>query len=128
MGLDIYVSLSLLMCTTTGKPFYFRTINGNLESSYEVPTVEVPSHLRKYLIGRGPLFTAYTEGLERDGMGFTVGADRFLESYPEWEDVKESSFYSDEPGAWSEEDHTGFKELLQWCVDQSFHFTVSWSY
>lgn len=130
MGFDIYISISFMMCPETGKPYVFRKgAKGHLERSYDLPVLEVPTHLRKYLVGRGHLFSAYTEDLEAEGMGFSVSVDQFLENLPTWERVQESIYYrDDEPDAWNEDDHNGFKDLLEWCMDQELGFTVSWSY
>ena len=130
MGFDINIELCFLMCSMTGKPYYYqydKTTN-KVNRIYELPSVEVPEELRKYLVGRGHLFHAYTETFnERDV--FETSVDQFLENYPSWEDVMEhEEFRDDIPDFWNEEDHIGFKTLLEWCAKQDYMFRVSWSY
>ena len=126
MGFDIYISLNLHMCPEQGKPFYYKynQKEKTTEKVYEMPTLDVPKPLRKYLQGRGHLFHAYTDVFnERDV--FEACVEQFLEYYPSWEEV---SKHEEVPDYWDEEDHTNFKKLLEWCSVQDCSFHVSWSY
>jgi hypothetical protein len=41
----------------------------------------------------------------------------------------ESQYYTDEyDDAWNENDHTAFKELLEYLVNQPVTYTIVWSY
>ena len=130
MGFDINVEVCFMMCDTTGKPYYYKydKTTNKMNRVYELPSVEVPEHLRKYLVGRGHLFHAYTEHFNEDGI-FEASVEVFLEHYPDWEQVLEhEEFRDDVPEFWNEEDHNGFKALLEWCVKQYYMFKVTWSY
>ena len=123
MGFDIHVTLTLLMCEETGKPFYYG-VNGKV---YGLPSVEVPPHLIQYLVGRGHHFYSYTKVLEIEDLGFNVSAGTFLRYYPTWEDVTGDEEYS-EDNDWTEDDHNNFKALLEWCENSGYCFNVMWSY
>jgi hypothetical protein len=130
MGFDIMINVCFNMCSETGKPFYYKFDKNTqiLNRIYEMPSIEVPQQLRKYLVGRGHLFHAYTDTFnERDV--FQACADQFLEYYPTWEQVMANEEFRDDiVDFWNEEDHTNFKKLLEWCTDQDFTFQVTWSY
>lgn len=125
MGFDIFVELSLMMCDETGKPFYYRYDEGTkkLNRIYDLPLLEVPQELRKYLVGRGHLFQAYTKYFDDNNMGFNISVEAFLENYPSWDEVIEhDEFRDDIPGVWNEDDHVGFRTLLEWCLTQTCVF------
>jgi len=130
MGFDIMIDVRFHVCDITGKPFYYKYDKKTNSSSriYEMPSFEVPKELRKYLVGRGHLFHAYTDSFnERDV--FEACADQFLEYFPTWEQVMENeNFRDDIPEFWNEDDHNNFKKLIEWCTVQDFTFQVSWSY
>jgi hypothetical protein len=131
MGFDINVDLCYNMCSETGKPYYYHydTETKKMLRVYELPQVEVPKELRQYLVGRGHLFFAYTQYFNDNDMGYCISADVFLDHYPSWEEVMEhEEFRDDVPDFWNEDDHNGFKKLLEWCVKQDYCFQVSWSY
>ena len=46
----------------------------------------------EYLEGRGKIFHVYTEIFNNENR-FDVDVEEFLESYPDWDDVKESPYY-----------------------------------
>jgi len=130
MGFDIMIDVRFHMCNITGKPYYnsYKKNIGEVTRIYEMPSFEVPKELRKYLVGRGHLFHAYTDSFnERDV--FEACADQFLEYYPTWEQVMANeNFRDDIVDFWNEDDHNNFKKLLEWCVNQDVTFQVSWSY
>lgn len=125
MGFDIYVYMTLKMCPKSGRPYYY---GKNFEAVYDLPDIIVPEKMCEYLEGRGKIFHAYTEIFNNENR-FDVDVEEFLESYPDWDDVKESSYYDKDDTYWLREDHLGFKRLLEWCRDQhGVFFRVSWSY
>lgn len=128
MGFDINVNMVLHMCPKTGKPFYYKFNQEKriTEKCYELPSIVVPAKMCEYLVGRGHIFQAYTEYFNDREM-YDVSVEDFLEQYPSWDEVLEHSSYDDEYG-WIEEDHEGFKRLLEWCTRQGICFRVSWSY
>lgn len=131
MGFDIFVELSFSICAETGKPFYYEydEIKKKLNRNYELPSILVPQELRQYIVGRGHLFRAYTQYFEDIEMGFNVSAEAFLEHYPSWDEVMEhEEFRDDIPEFWNENDHIGFRTLLEWCSKQKCSFQVTWSY
>ena len=128
MGFDINVNMVLHMCPKTGKPFYYgyKKETNNYEKIYELPTLVVPETIREYLVGRGHIFHAYTEFFNENDV-YDVSVEDFLEHYPSWEEVVEHSSYEDDC-CWTDEDHEGFKQLLEWCMKQTVAFRVNWSY
>ncbi len=130
MGFDICITLNLMMCPETGKPFAYGSdpVTGQFTKLYDFSNLVVPEHLRPYLSGRGHLFHAYTDHLQHDNPGLEVDLQEFLEFYPSWEDVQTHSSYDKEDDYWQEEDHTKFKELLEWCAKSPYNFNVCWSY
>ena len=131
MGFDIYISLNMMMCSITGKPFYHgaHPETGAFAAVYGYPDAIVPEELRKYLMGRGRHFVAYTRQVEFDDLGLNVSVDQFLERYPSWEEVYQSDEVSEETlDSWNEENHNAFKKLLEWCLESGFDYRVSWSY
>lgn len=130
MGFDINVNMVLHMCPKTGKPFYYgyNKQQNNYEKIYELPTLVVPEKMCEYLVGRGHLFHAYTDHFNEEDV-FDVSVEVFLNEYPPWEDVQQSDYFrDDEVDYWNEEDHEGFKRLLEWCTQQTVPFRVNWSY
>ena len=128
MGFDINVMMELFMCPATGKPFYYGYDKDTKKTKkiYDLPNIVVPEKMCEYLVGRGHHFHAYTRDFDEKDM-FSVSVDYFLEEYPTWEQVVNSDDYS-EDSHWIEEDHEGFKRLLEWCLEQRIPFRVEWSY
>lgn len=130
MGFDINICLELLLCPSTGKPYYYGYNQDTLTLGkvYALPDTQIPGHLRKYLVGRGHLFHAYTEYFNQQDI-FKTNVQTFLDVYPDWSTVMESQFYTDEyEDAWNEDDHTAFKELLVFLTTQEATYTILWSY
>lgn len=121
MGFDINIEMVLSMCAETGKPYSY---GKDLERVYDFSTILVPQELKQYLVGRGPVFHAYTQHFNYEDR-YNVPVYEFLEHYPSWDSVQEE--YADHE-YWTEEDHNKFKELLEWCKAQRVSFRVDWSY
>jgi hypothetical protein len=128
MGFDINITMELLMCPATGKPFYYgrNKETKKIEKFYELPSIQVPGKMCDYLVGRGHFFHAYTDTFNEKDV-FNVSVYEFLEEFPSWEDVMKSEYYNDECG-WMEEDHLGFQRTLEWCTEQDVCFRICWSY
>ncbi len=124
MGFDLFIHMSLLMDDGMGKPFYY---GKNLEKIYDLPTIEIPPELKKYLYGRGNHFHVYTDKFNRKNI-YHVSLYTFLEKYPSWKRFTESDYYEEENPDWTHDDHKNFKRLLQFLEKQPVGFTVSWSY
>ncbi len=129
MGFDINITMDLQMCPATGKPFYFKYNKEKqfVEKIYDFPNILVPGKMCEYLEGRGHIFHAYTQKFN-DNERYSTSVEEFLEEYPSWEDVVKSHYYENEDYYWHQEDHEGFKRLLEWCAEQDVPFTVRWSY
>lgn len=118
------------MCPETGKPYYlfWNKETRTVTKEYSIPSVDIPKHLLKYLVGRGHLFHAYTEQFNERHV-FTTDVRTFLEAYPSWEDVIQSEHYTDEyADAWNEDNHNEFKELLEFLSEQQWTYSICWSY
>lgn len=120
MGFDISIEMSLAIHPETGRPYYY-----NYDSSARidgVPDIVVPEHLRRYLKGRGNIFHVYTQFFNEENR-FNVGVREFLEHFPSWDDVQVV-----DDDYWTEKDHCLFKELIEWCAEQTVEFRIDWSY
>ena len=125
MGFDIQITVTFHLCPETGKLYHYETNPQDIiEKVYGVPDIEVPEEFRKYLVGRGHIFHAYTEYFN-ETQHYDVGVEDFLAHYPSWEEVVAHPNYYDE---WTKEDHDGFEDLLAWCTGQPILYGVSWSY
>ena len=130
MGFDINICLQLLMCAETGTPFYlhWNKDTKTVTKEYSIPSIEIPQELRKYLVGRGHLFHAYTDYFNEQDI-FTTDVRQFLEHYPSWDSVIQHDNYSDDyADCWNEEDHKNFEKLLDFLSEQEVNFTICWSY
>jgi hypothetical protein len=130
MGFDINICLEFQMCADLGRPYHF-TYNKEThitEKVYALPNTHIPTHLRKYLVGRGNLFYTYTEFFNNQDI-FKTDVGTFLQEYPSWDTILESEYYTDDyEGAWNEDDHTSFKDLLTFLTIQDEVYTILWSY
>jgi len=128
MGFDLFIHMTLHMCPETGKPYYYGyNYEKHSDKMYELPTVNIPEELRKYLYGRGHHFHVYTDKFNRKDI-FEVSVETFLERFPSWKRFEDSDYFEDDPEGWTREDHKNFKKLLKFLSEQSIGFTVSWSY
>lgn len=144
MGFDFYITLSMMMCPRTGKPFYYGTdpATGRMARIYELPDLHVPDNLKEYLQQRGHHFHAYIQRFkEEDSKIHDVSVAEFLEGFPTWDQVKQTDWFKDQmfgyndegnvdsdSDCWSLTDHECLLRLLTWCSSQSYDFRVSWSY
>ena len=101
MGFDLHIVLTLLIDQTTGLPKHYGEC--------------VPEQYRKFLHQRGPWFINYVCQFE----GSSVSASRFLEEYPNWQDIENDC------EEWLEGDHDEFRKALIWFSDKSFD--IQWS-
>ena len=125
MGFDFSIELCLRFCSTTGKPYVY---DREFKKVFELPTVEVPEEHRRFVQLRGSIFHAYTEFYNEKDI-YQVPVEGILEAFPEWEDVKSSSWYEGyKEEDWSEADHNAFKKALEWFVAQPYSFQASWCY
>lgn len=122
MGFDLSIDMCLGMCTTTGKPYSY---DKDFKKCYDIPSVEIPEELRKYLEQRGPYLHIYTSHFNEQDR-YDVNVNEFLEEFPSWEDVLAHPNYDEE--YWTEEEHTTFLKLLKLCAKSTVSFRVSWSY
>ena len=130
MGFDLFIQLCLHMCPERGKPFYYGTNpdTGKIDKIYELPQVEIPKKYRKYLYGRGHYLHVYTGYFNQNDV-YDVSTNVFLEHFPTWDTFAESEYYTDDdPDAWTQENHEGFRKLLVYLSKQEYPFAVSWSY
>jgi hypothetical protein len=101
MGFDLHIVMLLMIDEKTGLPL--------------THTAQVPEKYRKFLNQKGPWFSNYVAQFD----GIFVSAERFLEEYPEWNDI-----LSDDE--WSQKNHEEFKEALVWFAEKGFN--LLWSY
>ena len=124
MGFDLFISLKLPIDPTTGLPYVYDSDSSR--KPYTPSEFIVPEKYRIWLIQRGHVFHYYIRDIDET----SVGAESFLEKYPELEDIKESINLDGEDEDsynWLEEDHNDFKEALKWFSSKEY-FSISWSY
>jgi len=122
MGFDLFISVSFPLCRETGLMFEY---NDDLTKNYNIPSIRVPEHLRRFLKQRGHHLRLYTSRVTDE---YSTGADNFLDKFPEWSEIAEDDEYDDFKDIWIEEDHNLFKETLAWLVKQKVNAIVSWCF
>lgn len=129
MGFDINIIMELYMCPMTGLPYYNRCVNHAVQKVYGRPAITVPPNLRKYLVGRGKIFAAYTEHFNKEGCS-EIDVAAFLNRFPSWDNIVASEWWTvnGDDDDWTREDHNRFYELIQWCQNQDVDFHIRWSY
>jgi hypothetical protein len=128
MGFDLYINLILHLDPETGLPYvyvYDAKRQTLVKRAYSPEEHRVPEQYRKYIYQRGHHFHAYIQPfLEHTTM---TDAIQFLLSYPSWDSVlKECG--SELMDCWTEDDHNGFKEALEWMHMKEWLFLIRWSY
>jgi hypothetical protein len=124
MGFDLNIHADLLICSDTGKP-YFYIPDGSRMRIYDLSKLVVPKEYRRFLNQRGSIFHAYTTCVFENNDITSVSVYEFLEKYPSWEDVKT---YDEECNYWTEKDHNEFKAALEWFNHDYIHYRIDWSY
>ena len=122
MGFDLFISVSFPLCPETGLMFEY---NDDLTKNYNIPSIRVPEHLRRFLKQRGHHLRLYTSRVTDE---YSTGADNFLDKFPEWAEILEDDEYDDFKDVWGEEDHNLFKGTLAWLVNQKVNAIVNWCF
>jgi hypothetical protein len=127
MGFDLFINVQYNLCPDTGKPYYISKTN--FEKVYDLPEINIPVSLRKYLQGRGSIFHAYIHEFDLDDQT-SVDVESLVFSYPLWDQVKNSEWYDEIwEEDWTEKEHNEFFELLKYLKENySCRFNVDWSY
>jgi hypothetical protein len=123
MGFDIYISCSLNICKETGKLYYYG--GARFEKIYNIPQLVVPEEHREFVRMRGHLFGIYTR-LVTDETSTSVA--NFLDKYPEWSDITESSDFEEYAEGWNEDMHERFYAALIWFSLQDMNYMICWDY
>jgi hypothetical protein len=124
MGFDLNISTDLMICSDTGKP-YFYIPDGSRMRIYDLSKLVVPNTYRRFLNQRGSIFHAYTTCVFENDDITNVSVYEFLEKYPSWTDVKT---YDEECTYWTEKDHNEFKTALEWFNKDCIQYRINWSY
>jgi hypothetical protein len=124
MGFDLNISTDLMICSDTGKP-YFYIPDGSRMRIYDLSKLVVPKEYRRFLNQRGSIFHAYTTCVFENDDITNVSVYEFLEKYPSWTDVKT---YDEECTYWTEKDHNEFKTALEWFNKDCIQYRINWSY
>jgi len=126
MGFDLNIHATLLICSDTGKPYYYTNgERGSLMRIYDLSRLVVPKEHRRFLNQRGGIFHAYTTKVFEDYNTIDVSICDFLEKYPSWTDVKT---YDEDCTYWTEKDHNEFKAALEWFNKDCIMYRINWSY
>jgi hypothetical protein len=124
MGFDLNIHADLLICSDTGKP-YFYISDGSRMRIYDLSKLTVPKEHRRFLNQRGSIFHAYTTCVFENNDIYNVSVYEFLEKYPSWDAVKT---YDEECTYWTEKDHNEFKAALEWFNKDCIQYRIDWSY
>jgi hypothetical protein len=124
MGFDLNIHADLLICSDTGKP-YFYISDGSRMRIYDLSKLTVPKEHRRFLNQRGSIFHAYTTCVFENNDIYNVSVYEFLEKYPSWDTVKT---YDEECVYWTEKDHNEFKAALEWFNKDCIQYRIDWSY
>ena len=127
MGFDLNIHANLMICSDTGKPYYYAAdVRSSFMRIYDLSKLVVPKTYRRFLNQRGGIFHAYTTNVFEDYNTLDVSIAEFLEKYPSWTAVKafdeECNIY------WTEKDHNEFKEALEWFNKDCIQYRINWSY
>jgi hypothetical protein len=124
MGFDLNIHVDLLICSDTGKP-YFYISDGSRMRVYDLSKLTVPKEHRRFLNQRGGIFHAYTTNVFENNDITNVSVYEFLEKYPSWTAVKD---FDEECTYWTEKDHNEFKAALEWFNKDCIMYRINWSY
>jgi hypothetical protein len=124
MGFDLNIHVDLLICSDTGKP-YFYISDGSRMRVYDLSKLTVPKEHRRFLNQRGGIFHAYTTNVFENNDITNVSVYEFLEKYPSWTAVKD---FDEECTYWTEKDHNEFKAALEWFNKDFIMYRINWSY
>lgn len=124
MGFDLNIHVDLLICSDTGKP-YFYISDGSRMRVYDLSKLTVPKEHRRFLNQRGGIFHAYTTNVFENNDITNVSVYEFLEKYPSWTAVKD---FDEECTYWTEKDHNEFKAALEWFNKDCIEYRINWSY
>jgi hypothetical protein len=125
MGFDLNIHVDLLICSDTGKP-YFYISDGSRMRVYDLSKLTVPKEHRRFLNQRGGIFHAYTTNVFENNDITNVSVYEFLEKYPSWTAVKD--FDEECNHYWTEKDHNEFKAALEWFNKDCIMYRINWSY
>ena len=124
MGFDLNIHADLMICSDTGKP-YFYISDGSRMRIYDLSKLTIPKEHRRFLNQRGSIFHAYTTCVFENKDIYNVSVYEFLEKYPSWDVVKS---YDEECVYWTEKDHNEFKAALEWFNKDYIQYRIDWSY
>jgi hypothetical protein len=124
MGFDIHIYCSFSICKETGKLFYYGGPSG-LQKIYDISNIVIPEEHREFVRMRGHLFGIYTRFIT-DEMSTSV--TNFVDKYPEWSDIMESSDFEECASHWNEDMHDRFYAALKWFADQQMCYMICWDY
>ena len=127
MGFDLHIGLRILINKTNGLPSVWGTGSEAFTLIPFIPTdYIVPSDFRRFIDLKGKIFNAYIDTFTLEDPTSEVDCSSFLDYFPTWDTIQESSEYEDCEEYWTEKDHSEFKEAIEWFVSKgSFH--VHWS-
>lgn len=124
MGVEHAITLSLQVCNETGRLYYTNYIadTDEEEKIYDIAKIAIPKDLLRYVSGYSHHMFAYIWRF-RDQQENSCSIHTFLESYPEWNDIKDQTWNL---GSWTEEDHKNFKELCTLYRGSGMPFQIQW--
>jgi len=126
MGFDLNIHADLMICSDTGKPYYYSDDNrSSFTRIYDLSKLIVPKDYRRFLNQRGLIFHAYTTNVFENYNIIDVSITDFLKKYPSWENVKK---FDEECIYWTEKDHDEFKKALEWFSNDCIQYRICWSY
>ena len=115
MGFDMMIELHLSMCPTNGKPYAWKDSD---KVYVDLNDYIIPEEYRKWIQLRGSHLYAYIQWCDESTTSCEIAY--FLEFFPEWEEVDEHDW-------WTEEDHRAFKATLEYLIQRP-GYVISWSY
>jgi hypothetical protein len=119
MGFHIYITCIMEICKDTGRHFYY----GDFKKIYSLPPV-VPEEYRKYVKMNGGLFKIYTSFVTDE---LDTSVENFVDKYPEWSDIVETSDFEEYCDFWNEDMHDEFYDALKWFSDHKSCYMISWT-
>ena len=119
MGFSISISLSVFLCETTGKLFYY---GAKSEKIYELPNIVVPNYCRRFVYETNNIYEMYRLDEQQE----YVDINSLLVRFPSWKEVKNKYPTAEADFGWTEGDHWAFRTALQWFQSAQMPYMVYW--
>lgn len=123
MGFTINIHACISICPNTGNPYYIGKKNDNDKYAkiYGIPDIEVPTEYRRFLNDKNKIYIEYLDMNKSFDDIINI-----LDTFPDWNYIKELYPDVENDCNWGELEHNLFKKALEWFDDQQVRFIMLW--